>query len=96
MIDTGLPEVKNKEDFRHWCQAMEIDTKQAACLLGISVSNIYKYLDVSDPAPIRGMVLMTCELINQLADEKREQWVKAQLKLNNCTSPWPAKRPITA
>lgn len=95
-VNTRLPEVRDKVSFRHWCQAMEIDAQQAACLLGISVSNVYKCLHVNGNGPISSMVMMTCELVNKLDKESRSQWVIAQLGTGDCSTIWPSQRPIIA
>ncbi|APD92303.1 hypothetical protein BM525_20795 (plasmid) [Alteromonas mediterranea] len=87
--------VTNKDEFRRWCARMQLDSKQAAHLLGLSLSNVYKYLDEKEQTPIRGMVSTVCELINMLGEEERVAWVRKQLHSNSALSPWPSKRPIS-
>lgn len=87
--------VTNKRGFRHWCAHMQLDSKQAAHLLGLSLSNVYKYLDEKEQTPIRGMVSMLCELINMLEEEERADWVRKQLQSKPELLPWPSKRPIS-
>ncbi|OUV22093.1 MAG: hypothetical protein CBC55_04675 [Gammaproteobacteria bacterium TMED95] len=90
-----LRPVTDKNEFRRWCARMQLDSKQAAHLLGLSLSNVYKYLDEKGQSPIRGMVSTMCELINLLEEEERVAWVRKQLNSNSALLPWPSKRPIS-
>jgi hypothetical protein len=81
--------------FREWCNKMELDSYQAADVIGIGLSNIYQCLGEDEGVPIRTMVVINCELINDLPEESRREWISSKLDEAENKRAWPSPNPIT-
>jgi hypothetical protein len=86
----------DKKKFRAWCQEMQLDSHQVADVLGIGMSKVYQCLDETKKVPIREMISLNCELINDMNKDEQAKWIQQQLKKSKNQRPWPSPIPIKA
>lgn len=83
-----------KASFRRWCSSMRLNAMQAAAIFDLSRPNLYKYLDEEQPLQVRGVVVLTCNLLNMLPAEQRDAVIRERLKAAKVTDVWPAEQPV--
>ncbi len=88
--------VSDKDSFRTWCATMILNPKQVAAILKISLPMVYRYLDVTQTQPLRGTVLLACNLISEKSPKARMLWLQRELLNMGCPEPWPATNPVVA
>lgn len=95
MAKNKIVTVKDKVTFRKWCNQMHFSTKQAAAVLDVSRSNIYKYLELKSGIELRGPIVLLCNLISELPGKERMDFIQNRLAESNETEHWPAEVPLS-
>ncbi len=82
----------DKLTFRQWCKQFSLDIDQLSILFNVSKPAIYKYIDISSKVKLRKPIIVSCNLMLYLGQEKSERYLSE--RLSNTDYPWPSRSPV--